>query len=69
MEIKNQKIQDFYVLQSIIKGNTDIKKLDNNTKKRLINLCNERIDFMNKKIKRKFEKIEEAENILKKIKK
>lgn len=57
-----QKLKDFKVLESIVKGQTEITSLDEELKQRLIILCEER----NKQIKEKIESVTIEINKLKK---
>lgn len=57
-----QKLKDFKVLESIVKGETEITSLDEELKQRLIILCEER----NKQIKEKIESVTIEINKLKK---
>lgn len=63
-----QKLQDFEILKSIVNGKTEIKYLDKDLKLRLIDICNNRLDEINKKIEdTKFE-IEKIDKLILKTK-
>lgn len=64
MENENLKIDDFEILKEIIDGKSDIKNLDVDTKKRLIELCSNRLDDINKKIHNKTLEIKRLKEIL-----
>lgn len=58
-----QKLKDFKVLESIVKGETEITSLDEELKQRLIILCKERTKQVKKKIeivKRKSDKLKKG---------
>ena len=60
-------IDDFIYLKLIMEGKAQIKDLDKDLKRRLINLCNERLNEVNKEIAKKERQIKKAEEILEKV--
>ena len=62
-------MKDFEILKQIIEGSVNIEDLDENLKYRLLDLCDNRLVEVNKKIKETEKKIEKAEEILEKRKK
>ena len=65
---EKQKLKDFEILKQIIEGSENIEDLDENLKYRLLDLCDNRLVEVNKKIKETEKKIEKAEEILEKRK-
>ena len=66
---EKQKLKDFEILKQILNGSVNIEDLDEDLKYRLLDLCNNRLIDVNKKIKETEKKIEKAEAILEKRKK
>lgn len=66
---EKQKLQDFEILKSIVEGKTNIKDLDRDVKIRLIDICNRRLDEINKKIEDTKSEINKIESLILKNKK
>ena len=60
LDVEKQKLQDYEVLKKIVKGNINVKDLDKDLKIRLNDICNNRLNEVNKKI-------EETQNTILKI--
>lgn len=60
-------LDDVETLKLVMQGQIDIETLDNDTKKRLIVLCQYRLDNVRHKIKDKEEELDTMQNILKEI--
>lgn len=69
INLQKQKLEDFEILKNIVEGNLSIKQLDNDTKRRIIDICNNRIVSVNKMISDKNMEIEKMESLLTNIKK
>ena len=63
-----QKLKDVDILKSVEDGTTSIRELDYDTIKRLINICNNRVEEVNKKIINSDREIFKLENFLINIK-
>ena len=60
----NTMQEDFEVLKLLIEGKINIKELDNELKQRLITICNNRLNYVNKKNNEKDIEISRLEKIL-----
>ena len=67
MDSNVQKLEDFEVLKGIINKDIKIEHLDDDVKIRLINLCTERIDIVNRRIQTTQKKIDKATCLIKKL--
>ena len=63
-----QKLNDVDILKSVVDGTTNISELDYDTIKMLINICNNRVEEVNKKIINSDREIFKLENFLINIK-
>lgn len=59
-----QKLSDFEILKKLINKELDMNEVDNDTKMRLIALCDDRLKEVNKKIETVKRKIEKMDNYL-----
>lgn len=50
LELEKQKLCDFEILRNVVQGSVNIKDLDKDLKLRLIDICNNRLIEVNKKI-------------------
>lgn len=67
--MKNQKLEDFEVLKDLMNLKIKLNEIDDDTKKRLIELCREQIEITNKKIDEVRNKNEELRAKIGQIKK
>lgn len=69
LEIKNEtnEMDDFDLLKKLIEGRIDIAEIDNESKKRLIAICNNRLEGIHKQIYDKKNEIRQMESMLAKI--
>lgn len=63
LEVKNE-IDDFELLKKLMEGKIDISEIDNESKKRLISICNNRLDGVKKQIRNKKNEIKQMEDLL-----
>ena len=61
------QLRDMEILKDVVNGNLNLKELDNETKKRLINLCQKWSEEIHKKTEIINKKIKIAEDIARKI--
>lgn len=64
---KNMELDDFEYLKGIIEGRIDIKELDIGLKRRLVVLCEKRLDEVNNQIEQKDKQIYEGKKLLAQI--
>lgn len=67
--MNNQKLEDFEVLKDLMQLKVKLNEIDDDTKKRLIELCREQIEITNKKIDEVRKKNEELRVKIEQIKK
>lgn len=58
-------MNDFEILKKIVEGKIDIREIDSETKQRLIKMCKQRLEQVEKKIEEKNEQIRKLEEIIK----
>ena len=67
--MNNQKLEDFEVLKDLMHLKIKLNEIDDDTKKRLIELCREQVEITNKKIDEVRKKNEELRAKIEQIKK
>ena len=65
---REQELKDMETLQKIIEGQVKITELDEFTKRRIIKICNDRLDVMKAKVENRKKEILRLEEILHKVK-
>ena len=65
-EVKSEtnEMDDFALLKQLIEGRIDIKEIDDESKKRLIAICNNRLEGIHKQIYDKKNEIRQMESLL-----
>ena len=64
---KTNEMDDFDLLKKLIEGRVDIAEIDNESKKRLIAICNNRLEGIHKQIYDKKNEIRQMESMLAEI--
>ena len=64
-----QKLEDFSALKGLMEGTIKLEQLDEETKIRLIDLCNDRLDVMKQKVEEKRKEADALEKLLDIVKK
>ena len=68
MKEDNQEIKDFEILKEIVNGKIRIEDVDLEIKKRLIEMCEKRLECLNDDIKKIKSNTEQVKEITKKLK-
>jgi len=65
-EVKTEttEVEDFALLKKLIEGKIDIAEIDNESKIRLISICNNRLDGVKKQIRDRNNEIRKMEGLL-----
>lgn len=64
VKVETNEVDEFAVLKNFMEGKIDISQIDNETKKRLICICNDRLEGIKKQINDKSNKIKQMEGLL-----
>lgn len=62
-----QKLKDFETLEKLVNGDVGVELLEEDLKSRLINLCEERLEAVERKIAKKTSEADALEKYLKKL--